>query len=169
MAFIVEDGSGLDNSNSLISVDFADDYFTDRNNLMWLDSELEEKQVALIKASDYVLYAWENELRGHRLKEFQALPFPRVMTGFDEMPVIMKKAVSEYALRALSGELMPDLTSDASGKLIIEESKSLEGLGDKTVKYSEYTEINDQKNYSVPDRMMLSLCMSNGNVKFLSR
>lgn len=169
MAFVVEDGTGLDSATSLIDVVFADDYFTDRGVIDWVDSQLAEKQVALIKASDYILYIWENELRGSRKKEYQSLPFPRIMTGFPEMPIVMKKAVAEYANIARTGDLIRNIRKDASGKFIIEESKQLDGLGDKTVKYSEYLGEDAQNIYPVPDNLMRSLCMNSGNVRMLSR
>lgn len=35
MAFIAEDGSGLEGANSLVTVEFADEYFADRMNTAW--------------------------------------------------------------------------------------------------------------------------------------
>ena len=54
MDFIVEDGTGLENALSLVSVEFADNYFTQRGNQTWLALNLEQKQVNLVKATDYI-------------------------------------------------------------------------------------------------------------------
>ena len=53
MAFTVEDGTGVAGANSLVDVAFADEYFADRGNTVWAALTEEQKQSALILASDY--------------------------------------------------------------------------------------------------------------------
>lgn len=126
MAFVVEDGTGLVNATSGASVEEADEYFTDRGITAWTGAD-SVKESALIRATDYVEIRW-----GYRFKyeiEFpdtpQALSFPRldddgVTTG---VPVVYKKALFEYALRALDGtELAPDPTVVETGLGVIAES-----------------------------------------------
>lgn len=72
---IVEDGTGLTDSNSYVSVVFADDYFTSRGNSDWLLLDETEKEVLLIKATDYIdnIFEWN----GFKMGQNQALRFPR--------------------------------------------------------------------------------------------
>ncbi len=170
MAFIVEDGTGLPNSNSLTSVEYADAYFTDRGNDTWLDPEVtpEQKQQALVEATDYIMYVWESEMKGERQFAGQALPFPRINTGFEPMPDLILRVTSEYAVRALVRPLMPDITQDASGRTVTSEKKKLDVL-EKQVSYSEYKEIETQKLYPVPDNMIKPFLDSNSGTTFLTR
>lgn len=113
MTIIVEDGSGLPNSNSYGSVADADIYFTDRNNIVWLNLTTAEKEVLLIKASDYINLRFGQLLKSEILVETQALEFPRVDYPLVPLPVL--KATYEYAIRANSVELAPDIVRDPSG------------------------------------------------------
>ena len=51
MAFIVEDGTGVEDANSYTSVAFADAYFADRNNTTWSGASVADKEFALVKAA----------------------------------------------------------------------------------------------------------------------
>lgn len=121
MAFVVEDGTGLPNANSLCSVAFADEYFADRGVSTWTGSD-SVKQSALIRATDYIESRWSGRFSGERqftADPAQALSFPRTCTDAaaeGEVPDGIKKATSEYALRTLGGDtLAPDPTTNASG------------------------------------------------------
>lgn len=125
MAFTVEDGTGKADANSYITIAFADSYFLDRAVAAWTGAD-SVKQAALIKATDFIDARWGKKFLG--VKQFptvQALQFPR--TGKDNdgnamddlVPVAVQKACAEYALRALSGELAPDPTVDASGRQVL--------------------------------------------------
>ena len=46
MAFVVEDGTGLSNSNSFVAVAFADSYFADRNQTAWAGTDEAKKGVS---------------------------------------------------------------------------------------------------------------------------
>ncbi len=118
MAFVAEDGSGLSNATSLCDVAFADSYFSDRGIAAWTGST-SVKQAALIKATDYVESRWQKKFDGEKQYPLvQALSFPRAYADEaqpDEVPVGIKKAISEYAVRALSAPLVADPTTDANG------------------------------------------------------
>lgn len=112
--FTAEDGTGLDDANSLITVAYADGYFADRYITTWTGSDA-QKQAALIKATDYIETRYpELSFNGTRLVETQALSFPRsylyskLGVLIEGVPEGIKKAVSEYALRALSADLISD-------------------------------------------------------------
>lgn len=72
---IVEDGTGLTDSNSYVSVVFADDYFATRGYSAWAELEETQKEVLLIKATDYIdnIFQWH----GNKLHKSQSLRFPR--------------------------------------------------------------------------------------------
>ena len=53
MAFVTEDGTGLAEANSYVSVAEADAYHADRGNAAWIGED-SAKQSALIKATDYL-------------------------------------------------------------------------------------------------------------------
>jgi hypothetical protein len=170
VAFIVEDGTGLPNSNSLASVEYADAYFMDRGNETWLDPEVDQqmKERALVEATDYIMYVWEPYMKGHRQFPGQALPFPRLETGFEPMPDLILRTTSEYAVRALVRPLMPDITQDASGKTVTSEMKKLDVL-QKQVSYSEWKEVETQKSYGIPDNMIKPFLDNNSGATFLTR
>ena len=110
MAFVAENGTGLASANSLATVEFADDYFEERGIAAWTGDDTAKEQ-ALVRATDYVETRWRARFKGSR--QFpdtpQALSFPRLYIGQDgKVPDGIKKAVSEYALRALTAVLLPD-------------------------------------------------------------
>lgn len=119
MAFVAEDGTGLENANSLCDVAFADAYFADRVVTAWTGTDA-VKQGALIRATDYVEGRWATKFKGdEQFPETQALSFPRTDIGWDDaVPTGIKRAVAEYALRALSAPLAPDPTVDATGAAV---------------------------------------------------
>ena len=85
MAFTVEDGNGLPDANAYVDVAFADEYFADRGNTDWAAATDPNKQVAIVKATDYIDKAFGPRFLGQ--KAFvsypadetvdQALEFPR--------------------------------------------------------------------------------------------
>lgn len=72
----VENGNGIKDANSYVDVGYADSYFSARNITAWTEKTDEEKEVLLIKATDYI----DNVFEWYGKKEFseQALRFPRV-------------------------------------------------------------------------------------------
>lgn len=115
MAFVPEDGTGLETSNSLCEVSFADTYFTDRGVTAWAGTNV-VKQHALVNATDYLESRFSNLFLGDKKTTVQALSFPRLNTGLAEIPLQVKRAVCEYALRALKSPLLPDPEIHASGQ-----------------------------------------------------
>jgi hypothetical protein len=88
MAFTVEDGNGLPEANAYIDVAFADSYFTDRGNTDWAAASSDQKQVAIVKATDYIDKVNSNRFLGYPAFRTnppneatdQALEFPRTMS-----------------------------------------------------------------------------------------
>jgi hypothetical protein len=133
MAFVYEDGTGKVDSNSLVEVAFADTYFSERAYSAWANLSGLLKQSSLIKATDYFEMRWSYQLLGSTLfpDNPQALSFPRqnqlyvpygepiydlinplLIIGYTT-PVIIKRAICEYAKRASVGELVNDSKSDS--------------------------------------------------------
>lgn len=124
-AFVVEDGSGLDDSNSYESVAEFDDYCNARGMEVTSQYNDIDKQRALIKAAEYIDLGPGQRFLGRRLLSTQAMKFPRQCLPDPEfcwqfitgIPTKLKYAQSEYAFRELTtpGTLMPDPTVDETG------------------------------------------------------
>jgi hypothetical protein len=127
MAFVAEDGTGLANANSLCDVTFARTYFQDRGVVAWDAADVDLQRAALIKATDYVEGRWGAKFVGdQQYPGVQALSFPRLYIDSDGVvPVGVRKAVAEYALRALSAPLAADPKVDASGLKVISSTKKV--------------------------------------------
>ena len=127
MAFTVEDGSGVTDSNAFCGVTFADDYHADRGNADWKGAK-QEKQRAIVRATDYLE---QQGYRGYKVDEEQSLEWPRedvrvndTLLANDAVPLILQRVTAELAMAALSGDLNPDALegrvsseSEKSGKL----------------------------------------------------
>lgn len=131
MSFIVEDGTGLPDATSLVSVEFADDYFVLRNVQEWQGTNT-EKEAWLVQATDYVSTRFN--FKGWPLTHDQSLPFPRE-GEISGTPVNMLKAVCEYALRAKEGPLAPDPVVDESGWAVTSKTEKVGPIED-TKSYS---------------------------------
>lgn len=75
--FIVEDGTCVSNANSYPTLEYANQYQTNKNRADWLALSDEDKMVSLIQATQYVdtTYPWKGRKKFHRN---QYLSFPRV-------------------------------------------------------------------------------------------
>lgn len=156
MSFVVEDGTGLANATSYIAVATADDYFTDRGVAEWVGTD-PVKQGALIRATDYIDKKYGSRFLNDRLTEIQALEFPR--TVFDPiMPVVLQYACAEYALRALSGPLMPDPTVDATGRTVVSSSDSVGPISTSRT-YNAGSKVSLFRPYPAADMLMRSLIL----------
>ena len=132
MAFTVEDGTGLPDANSYVDVDFADSYFQERGITAWTGGD-EAKQAWLIQATDYIeqVFAWR--FVGVKMTEEQGLAWPRrgavsregVQLTDGVMPVALLRATCQYALRAVTGPLMPDPVVDATGFAVVTTRKKV--------------------------------------------
>ena len=110
----VEDGTGLDSANSYVSVEDCNTYHSERGNTAWTGDDT-VKEAALIKATQYIDGRYRKRWRGIPISSSQALCWPREDI-YDErdveiegIPVRLKYAVCEAALRALTDDLNPDL------------------------------------------------------------
>lgn len=90
---VVESGEGLPNSESYIDLDYLIAYATKRG----IDySSMTEANI--IKAQDY--FETSYTFKGTKLKDTQALEFPRLISGEVIYPVRVKSAICELALKS---------------------------------------------------------------------
>ena len=163
MAFTVEDGTGLENSNALIDVAFADAYRADRGgDTVWTASSEPQKQAAIVQATDYICGRFR--FKGTKYNEDQALEWPRVFCDSEDpqMPVNMKKAVAEYAKRARTAPLAPDPTVDATGGTVTRKKEKVGPLEEET-QYSETAALRLFTPYPAADMLLRGLTSAFGN------
>lgn len=136
MAVIVQDDTGLiANANSYVSVADFRAYHDARAN-KYLDDD-DTIAPALIKASTYVDGRFRYKGRRSNGRE-QTQEWPRV-SCYDRdrypvqgIPQEVKDAVCEYALRAMSGDLVTDPTRDETGNHIASETLTVGPITTKT-------------------------------------
>jgi hypothetical protein len=112
MTLIVEDGTGLVDAESYVSVAETDTYHLNYNNTSWALASIQNKEVALRKATQYLdsIFLWNGSI----YSTSQSLSFPRVnimdLQGriLDKtIPRSLKESTSELALIALTENLNP--------------------------------------------------------------
>lgn len=127
MVFIVEDGTGVADANSYASDTFADTYFQERAVEGWLGDAL-TKQAALVRATDYLEQRFSSRFIGAPVDTAQSLSWPRTSAGdytSGEVPLKLQRATCEYALRALTISLAPDLPYDDAGVHVVTTRKKI--------------------------------------------
>ena len=155
MALIVEDGTGLSDANSYVSVAYADSYFLARNVTAW--ASLTIKEALLIKATDYMEAVYSESWKGTTLLDTQSLSFPRIIDDATVYPYRLLKAVCELALKANNGALLVD-----------EKQRAIEKKMDvMTIKYAEYADQKTQ--YSFVYGLISPYLMSSGISKKVVR
>jgi len=116
MALVVEDGTGQATADAYISIAECDTYHTDRGHSTWSGTDA-EKQAAIRLATGYIDGHYGERWPGYRTDDDQALDWPRYEAydrdgweiDHNAVPQAVKYAACEAALRALTGELAPDL------------------------------------------------------------
>ena len=166
MTFIIEDGTGLSTANAYEAVAFADSYFADRGITAWTGSSTVKEQ-AIVKATDYVDTKFGASFRGIPLVSDQALAFPRADlldaqgNAIEGIPEKFKKAVAEYALRALTASLLPDPTVDESG-MRLKSKKEVVGPIEESLEYSGGGAIYTFKPYPAADKLLQEYLVNAG-------
>ena len=120
MTLIVEDGTGLADAESYVTIAEFKAYHNARgNDIESLENAIIEQ--LLRKATDYMIAAYRQRWAGSRVNATQSLDFPRynvptndVYYSYylpnDTVPNEVKNACAELALKAIAGDLMADLT-----------------------------------------------------------
>lgn len=140
MPLIVETGTGASDSEAFCSVAFADTYLANRGNTAWALLVLADKEAAIRRAADYMQQAYRLQWAGFRVKDTQALDWPRYdvprsdavgyggnlggyggfksVYPFDAVPVEVQRANAEMALRAAAGELTEDIDAPVASESV---------------------------------------------------
>lgn len=119
MAFVVEDGDGLELANAYVAVAFVDTYHEDRGRTDWAGFSTAIKEDSIVRATDYIEWRFGTKFRGTRRGQSQGLEWPRISAfdnddflynnPLDAVPRQLQKATAEYALiAARQGELAPN-------------------------------------------------------------
>lgn len=116
--FIEEDGTGVTDATSYVSVTFSESYL----GADWAADET-AKQAALITASEYCDARWGDRLGGMPLTLTQGLQMPRrnLINRYGQLvsgiPNDWKKACCLYAAKSISGTLYPVSLSSSSKEI----------------------------------------------------
>ena len=115
--FVAADGLNYDEANSFASVEFADLFFSLRGNEFWAEATTNQKEVALVKATDYIEQVYGQNWIGSNYR-MTGLSWPRCYSVYaeDVLPENLKKATCELALTALTTELNPTITRERAVK-----------------------------------------------------
>lgn len=167
---IVEDGTGLEDSNSYAS--FADyvAYWADRG--VSASEGQPAIEAALVKATDYlgIRFRWQ----GYRLTEEQALDWPRACVygpeTYDEpggsvlvgVPIQVVRATYEYARRALTAELAPDPTVSATGVALVKTRRKIGPIETEDEFNGSSATSSTFKPYPAADRLLRDLIIPEG-------
>lgn len=164
MALVVEDGTGLSTAESYISVADAETRLGNLGDTTFAALSTAEKEEALRKATIYMEGAYRLRWKGTRLLRAQALSWPRygaVVDSYDldsdTVPTEVANACADFALKASTGELLPD----QERAVIREKVGSLE---------TEYGEFSSQtKTYPLIARTLAPFLKSSSSVTKVGR
>lgn len=116
MALIVETGAVVAGAESYATIAQANAYHMNYNNAAWDAADSEVQEAALRKATAYIDGRYR--FRGERASSLQVLAWPRVAVAvggyelpYSAIPAKLVAATCELALRALTGELVADVTT----------------------------------------------------------
>jgi hypothetical protein len=168
MAFIVEDGTGVEDANAGVSVEYVDEYCADRAMTEWT-GDTATKRSAIIRATDYI----ENRFsfKGEPYSEDQGLHYP-ISDSYDadeddetdepaEMPENYLKAIAEYSVRALSGPLAPDPVVSDTGLQVSSKMEKVGPLEESTTYTTSQARVI--RAYPAADMLLRDLVKSTGN------
>jgi hypothetical protein len=117
LALVTEDGTGLSNAESYISVADADTRLGNLGQTNWATLQIAEKEAALRRSTAFIEQALRERWTGYRLHKTQALSWPRwyvVVDGYpvdpNTVPADVANACADLAMKAAAGDLNADLT-----------------------------------------------------------
>lgn len=150
MPLIVEDGTGLPNADSYVSVTDATAYHSAMGNPSWAGAAQADQESALRRATQYLDTRYR--YAGKRITTTQALEWPRTTRQWPVRSI--RDACCELALRALGD----DLYTDAGDSPVTRET-----VGPITIEYG-YSQNGGQVRYSIVDDMLRGLLASIGRL-----
>lgn len=141
MTLLVETGAVVAGAESYVSATDASAYHTARGNSTWSLLTTPQMEEALRRATDYMIQMFRSSWKGYRKSSLQTLDWPRTFVYLEPfvhgivgtypflvsdtiVPVEVKNACAELALRAAAADLAPDLErgvrSETVGPLRVE-------------------------------------------------
>jgi len=153
---IVETGAVVAGADSYLSLADAATYHVNRGNTAWAALTAAVKEASLRKATDYMLQMYRARWKGYRKDADQTLDWPRSFCYLEPfvhgivgtypylvadtiVPVEVKNACAELALKAATAELAPDLERGVQSETV----GPLNVTYDKTdVQYTRYRAID---------------------------
>lgn len=156
----VEDGTGLPNANSYVSVEYANAHFLLRGNEAWAALTTTAKEIALVKATEYIDVRFANRLQSPPLEADQALQFPKryfITPSFVNVagvPDSWKKAVCEYALISTQQELF---TAPQTGAKEVKSKETTVGPITTKVEYADSPSVGSFTSYPKADQLVAHL------------
>lgn len=121
MALITEDGTARADAESLCTLAAATAYHARRGNSAWATLASDDvRESMLVKATDYMEAVYRERWAGMRKTVGQALSWPRYYVPVRDVPIaqyypdntvptMVVNACAELALRAITGQLAPDV------------------------------------------------------------
>lgn len=160
MALIVEDGTGLANADSLVSVAEADAYFVSRNVTAWAALSIAAKEAALRNAADFLVEQYETRWAGIRTSVDQALSWPRIgvpapytqdsaILTSNVIPNTVKRAQYELAIIFATDNPYDPAGSETAGGALISEREKI-GPIETEKKYSTSTSASAKVSTAMP-------------------
>lgn len=166
MALIVEDGSGLANADSYLSVADADTYHTAHGNpAAWSGASTAAKESALQLATQYLDAVYGTRWDGQRINSTMSLDWPRFSVvdpdGFllpsNAVPRQVKDACAYLALQNVNGDtLVPDT---AAGGNVSSESVSVGPISTSTTYSGDKSGV---KTYRLVDLLIAEIALGGG-------
>jgi hypothetical protein len=162
--FTVEDGSGLSNANSYVTVAEADQYLENtgrKNSTTWGSKGTADKQAALTQAFFYMKARWQDRWMGIARYENQSGDWPRYSaykrSGFlyeaNEIPTEVKQAQIEYALVAVDTSLFPNPAYDDTNRPVLEKTEKVDVLMEST-RYADGSKPQTWRKYPLADNLI---------------
>lgn len=173
MAFLVQDDLGtIVGANAYSTVAEFKDYHATRGNSILRFLTDEAIETAIVRATDYIDRRFGSRYSGCQKSLEQSTAFPRLNSrhsaGFsisDTIPLALKQAVSEYALRTptASTSLAPDLSVDASGGRVIRKLEKVAGAVTEETEYAEGVAPSKFRPYPLADTLLSVLFKVSSN------
>jgi hypothetical protein len=115
VTLVLEDGTGTDpDANAYTDRTAADTYHGNKLRSDWTGYSNDQKDAAIIRATEYIDTIYAKSFKGSPLEDDQALEWPREYAydrygrALEEVPAKLAKATAELALYAArQGELLP--------------------------------------------------------------
>lgn len=158
MAFIVEDGTGLESANSYTTLAFAASYLADLGgDATWTAASDATQEAALRFASAWIDQTYTSRFVGYRSVATQALEVPRALAydpngyAIEGVPVLLERATVEIARRwvADATQFADDVAPGADGL-----STKSASLGPLQVSKTYQGAASTSKGFPVVDRML---------------